>query len=62
MTFLECLKATRGELFKASQLYCKSRGWHGTDRKEWYTAWQTTNLPAQVEAAVVVYKLELERV
>lgn len=55
MTFLDCLKATKGDLFKASNLYCKSRGWNGSARIEWYDAWQTTDLPNEVEAAVKKY-------
>lgn len=57
MTFLECLTACRGELFKASVMWCKFRGWYSTARTEWYTAWQTTDLPDEVNRAVETYKI-----
>jgi hypothetical protein len=49
VTFLEALRAKKGDLFKASVAYCKARGW---TREQWYEAWQTTSLPDEVEQAV----------
>jgi FixJ family two-component response regulator len=55
--FHDCLIACRGDLFKASVMWCKVRGWTSTARVEWYTAWQTTDLPREVNAAVEEYRL-----
>jgi hypothetical protein len=52
MSYLEGLKVNKGDLFKASVAYCKTRGWK---REDWYTAWQTTDLPKEVEEAVKTY-------
>lgn len=52
MTFLDGLKVSKGDLFKASVAYCRARGW---TREQWYVAWQTTELPDEVERAVRTY-------
>jgi hypothetical protein len=55
--FLECLTTCKGDLFKASILWCKKRGWTSTARVEWYHAWQTTDLPREVNDAVEAYRI-----
>jgi hypothetical protein len=57
MTYLECLRACRGDLFKASVMWCKVRGWYSTARTEWYEAWQTTDLPREVNDAIKAYQI-----
>lgn len=51
MTFAEHLAITNN-IGKARKAYCRERRWRGD---EWYIAWQTTDLPVQVEAAVTAW-------
>lgn len=37
MTFLDCLKQTKGSVIKSRSVYTRSKGWRGD---EWYEAWE----------------------
>jgi hypothetical protein len=48
MTFAEHLSRCRGSFNKARVAYMKERKWSA---EQWYAAWQTTDLPTEVESA-----------
>jgi hypothetical protein len=51
LTFAEHLERCRGSYNKARVAYMRERRWSA---EQWYEAWQTTDLPAEVEHAARV--------
>lgn len=45
MKFIEHVERCRGSFIKARVSYMRERKWRAED---WYTAWQTTDLPRDV--------------
>ena len=52
MTFFEHLTTSRGNVLKAQRAFIRERGWQAED---WYRAWQDSDLPQEVEAAVTAW-------